>query len=82
MRNPFAKKPAPAPKPEPRKWDIPAKDIPKVLRALDKAQAGAGHYGPQYEFWAEVEKILPETHGVACRINFRGAVPYVEEVIA
>jgi hypothetical protein len=79
--NPFAKKPAPAPKPEPRKWDIPEKSHEKILRLI--ADPNSNTPVGRYNFYKELGKIVPETVGVNCVVDLKvGGVPYVVEVIA
>jgi hypothetical protein len=60
-----------------RTWEIPTKDHLKVLRDI------ANKKGPVevYEFWEDIAKVLPETKGVECRVDFRGAIPYIREVV-
>ena len=61
-----------------RTWDIPEKDIPHILRLAQEPKSNT--MLGRYEFFRELAKVLPETEGKTCRLNFRGAVPFVEEV--
>ena len=60
-----------------RTWEIPTKNHLKVLRELAKKK------GPVevYEFWEDIAKMLPETKGIECQVDFRGAIPYIREVV-
>jgi hypothetical protein len=69
-------------RPKPRTFEIPPKDIPNVLRLVDDLQAKKGGLLPRYQFWEEIERIVPGTKGINLRVNFRGAVPYLEEVLS
>ena len=59
-------------------WDIPENDIPHILRLAESGKSNT--MLGRYEFFRELAKVLPETEGKTCRLNFRGAVPFVEEV--
>lgn len=59
-------------------WEIPEKDIPRILRLAESGKSNT--MLGRYEFFRELAKVLPETEGKTCRLNFRGAVPFVEEV--
>jgi hypothetical protein len=60
-----------------RTWEIPTKDHLKVLQELVKKKGPA----EVYEFWEDIAKMLPETKGVECQVDFRGVIPYVREVV-
>ena len=60
-----------------RTWEIPTKDHLKVLRELAKKK------GPVeiYEFWEEIAKMIPETKGIECQVDFLDAILYIREVV-
>jgi hypothetical protein len=60
-----------------RTWEIPTKDHLKVLREL------ANKKGPVeiYEFWEEIAKMIPETKGIECQVDFLDAILYIREVV-
>jgi len=60
-----------------RKWELPKSEHLKILREIGKKKNRV----EVYEFWLNIAKILPETDGVACQIDFRGAIPYVKEIV-
>lgn len=62
-----------------REWEIPAKDQRRVCTLIGKAPKMPEEL---FDFWAEIGKMVPETKGIKCVVDFRpGQVPYLREVL-